>query len=401
MSDLKQELDRALRSVTVGEAPVGRAKRVGRRIRTRRRVALLAGVLAVAAVAAGYPALTGSASAPPAPLTGHPARAPSPRPSDMAVSAYPAPATTQAPGGLASKTGEIAAGSVGDMGWRVSVVPPGQKNPVPADPCYTITIVAGGDIQGPCYDLPAALGRGLGAAKPAAFTEFLNDGVTATTVGEAAGDVTYFIVTFTDGQQLKLLPVTVGGHRYIAWMAPLSLGIDSVVAHLGGPYSDSGQTAIAVPFEQPGVPPVFGLWQGAGETAPPRDTKVIGAGTTGGPPWKVTAYEGPWGTCFVTDAAGPAGAQCVASPKLDTTAILGWGDVSPVERGLGSAAPGVTAVRITLSNGKTVTAHPVGVGNQDLFAFPTGKGVTPTGWTAYDAAGRQVGTGTTRGSASL
>src|SRR6185312_13495496 len=158
MSDLKEELDRALRTVTVGEAPVERAKRAGRRIRARRRVTLLAGVLAVAAVAAGYPALAGSAAAPPAPLTGHPAQAPSPRPSDMAVRAGPAPATTQAPGGLASKTGEIAAGSVGDMGWRVAVVPPGQKNPVPADSCYTITIVVGGDIQGPCYDLPAALG---------------------------------------------------------------------------------------------------------------------------------------------------------------------------------------------------------------------------------------------------
>jgi hypothetical protein len=264
VSDLQEELDRALRTVTIGAAPVERAKRAGRRIRTRRRVALLAGVLAVAAVAVGYPALARSAAAPPAPLTGQPTPAPSPHPSDMAVSAYPAPAITQAPGGLASKTGEIAAGSVGDMRWRIYVVPPGQKNPVPADSCYTITIVAGSDIQGPCYDLPAALGRGLGAAKPAAFTEFLNDGVTATTVGEATADVTYFIVTFTDGQQLKLLPVTVAGHRYIAWMAPLSLAVDSVVAHLGGPYSDSGQTATAVPVERPGRPPVFGRWRLAG-----------------------------------------------------------------------------------------------------------------------------------------
>jgi hypothetical protein len=84
-----------------------------------------------------------------------------------------------------------------------------------------------------------------------------------TTVGEAAPDATYFIVTFTDGQQLKLLPVTVGGHRYIAWMAPLSLAVDSVVAHLGGPYSDSGQTATAVPVERPGRPPAFGRWRRA------------------------------------------------------------------------------------------------------------------------------------------
>ncbi len=51
-------------------------------------------------------------------------------------------------------------------------------------------------------------------------------------------------------------------------------------------------------------------------------------------------------------------------------------------------------MRITLSNGRTLTAHPVGVGNEDLFAFPAGKGVTPASWTAYDAAGHQVGFGT-------
>jgi len=59
-------------------------------------------------------------------------------------------------------------------------------------------------------------------------------------------------------------------------------------------------------------------------------------------------------------------------------------------------APAATSrdpARITLSNGKTVTAHPVGVGNQDLLAFPTGKGVAPAGWTAYGTAGRQVSAG--------
>jgi hypothetical protein len=53
----------------------------------------------------------------------------------------------------------------------------------------------------------------------------------------------------------------------------------------------------------------------------------------------------------------------------------------------------VASVRVILSDGKTVTARPVRVGNEDLFAFPTGKGVTPTGWTAYDASGRKAGAG--------
>jgi hypothetical protein len=81
------------------------------------------------------------------------------------------------------------------------------------------------------------------------------------TIGEAATDLAFFVVTFTDGQQLKLIPVTVGGHRYIAWVSPASMTIESVVAHLGGPYNDSGATATAVPIGQPGHRPSFGPWQ--------------------------------------------------------------------------------------------------------------------------------------------
>ena len=389
MNELREDLDRALRSVTFSEAPVERAKRDGRRIRNRRRAALLAGALAVAAVAAGYPALAGSSAAPPAPATGLASAAPSPSPSDMAVNAYPAAAVTQAPGGLASKTGEVAAGSVGKMKWQVSVVPPGKKNPVPADSCYTVTIIAGTGVTGTCHDIPPLAGNGLSAVKPAAFDLLSDDGSTVTVVGEASPDVTYLIVTFTDGQQLKLIPVTAGGHRYVAWMAPLSLKIDSVTAHLGGPYSDSGQAATAVPFQQPGQPPVFGLWQRAGQAAPPRDTRLIGAGTTGGRAWKASASEGPWGTCFTV---GPSG-WCVPLGKLDTTTVIVFGGGAPVDQAFGTAAPGVASVRITLSNGKKVTARPVGVGNEDLFAFPTGRGVTAAGWVSYDAAGHQTGAG--------
>jgi hypothetical protein len=399
VNDLREDLDRALRTVTFSEAPVERAKRAGRRIRARRRVALLAGALAVAAVAGGYPALTRASAAPPPPATGTKAPAPHQTPygGDQVVTDGPPGGTTQAPGGLTSKSGQIAVGAIGDMKWQVSVVQPGPKNPVPSDSCYTIAISLGGsDMQGACNDIPSSLGRGLGQGKPAAFTELSDDGTTEVTVGEATQDVAYFIVNFTDGQQLKLLPVTVGGHRYIAWMAPLSMAIQYVVAHLGGPYADDGQIAVATPFEQPGQPPAFGLWQD-GQGGPPTDTQVIGHGTTGGHAWQVTAYEGPWGTCFVTD---PSGSECWQAQALNTTTILGWGSASPAELGFGSAAPGVASVRVTLSNGKAVTVRPVGVGDEDLFAFPAGGGVSPASWTAYNASGLQVGAGSVSSSST-
>jgi hypothetical protein len=406
VSDLREDLDRALRTVTFGEAPVERAKRAGRRIRTRRRAGLLAGALAVVAVAAGYPALTGSgASAPPAPTTSDWTPPPTPK-LDPPVTVYEPITANYEADRLTSKTGEIDEGSIGNMIWQMSVVPPSPKNPVPADSCYTITISEGintggsifkaadaGGSKGGCNDLPASLGSGLGADKPAAFTVLRVNGTMAMTVGEAADDVDFFTVLFSDGQQSNLPPVTFGGHSYIAWMAPLYLTTASVTAHIG-PYAHPTQTATAVPFQLKGQPPVFGRWQGPGQPAPKRATGVIGSGATGGHAWKVTAYEGPWGTCFSTD---PGSSQCVWADNLDTTRIIGRGDGIPVEGVFGSAAPGVASVRITLSNGTTATAHPVLVGNEDLFAFPAGSGVIPTGWTAYDASGQQAGSGATTG----
>jgi hypothetical protein len=384
VTDLREDLDRALRTVPVGEPPVERAKRDGRRIRTRRRLSVVAGALAVAAIAAGYPALTNTAAAPPVPATGG-----SPTPSatrDPVITAGPGGATTNAPTGLASKTGSIAAGKVGTMAWRVTADPHTAGNPG-STYCYTVNPAPAGVNPSQCGSLPNPQPGELSPRSPVSFTG-MGAGGMGLTVGEAASTVTYVIVTFTDTQQLKLIPVTVHGHRYIAWVAPLSMTIESVDAHLGGPYNDSGQLASTIPFDLPGLGPEFGgLWQANGESALPRAAKVIGHGTENGHAWKITAYEGPWGTCFVAPSHDT---ECVPL-QLKTTAVIGStpGDFA----GFGSAAPGVATVLVLLSNSTTVQAKPVLVGNEHLFAFPVGKGVTPVGWTAYDASGKQVGAG--------
>jgi hypothetical protein len=390
VNELREDLDRALRTVTFSEAPVEGAKRRGRRIRARRRLAVLAGTLVVAAITAGYPALARSSAASPGPVSGLPTGAPhkSPASHDPVLTEGPG-GTTRAPGGLTDKTGTVAWGLVGHEKWQVSVRGPGAANPVPADSCYVAGTSSVSPLGRSCNDIPALLASDLSTnGEPAAFTG-LSEGTTELTIGVAAPDVAFFVVTFTDGQQLKLIPVTTGGHRYVAWAAPVSMAVTSVVAHLGGPYSDSGLTAVAVPFDQPGRFPIFGLWQQAGQAAPPRDALIIG-GTTGGRHWQSTAFEGPWGTCFVTSSGTT---ECVPAERLVTTAIIGgWGTGRPGPA-FGSAAPGVALVRVTLSNGKTASVKPAGVGNEDVFAFATGKGVSPLRWTAYDASGHQVAAG--------
>ena len=385
MSDLKEDLDRALRTVPVSEAPVERAKQHGRRLRTRRRLSVVAGALAVAAVAAGYPALArpGAASAP---LTGNQTATPQHTSygGDPVVTAFPPAKTTDDPDGLTSTNGQVAQGTVGGAPWHMSVQDPGKST---AQFCYAFTPPVSGGHDPSCGSVPDLTVGNTTGADPAVFSGF-GDGSMNAIIGESASNVTYYIVTFADGQYLKLIPVTAGGHRYIAWVAPGSMTVRSVAAYLGAPHATSGQVKTAIPFSPPDHLPVFGLWQGPGlPAAPPRATVTIKSSTTT-PAWSVTVYEGPWGTCATLNRSESG---CSPSGHITTTGFEAYS--SDGGTNWGTAAPGTALMRITLSDGSTTTAKPVQVGDEWVFAFWSPPHVTPASWTAYDASGNQMGSG--------
>lgn len=256
MTDLREDLDRALRTLPVGPAPVERARRDGCRLRTRRRLGVLAGVVAVAAVAAVVPVLARStALAPSLPVTGQPYGG------DPVLTAAPPASATEGPDGMTDTNGVIAQGSYGGQPWKITVTPSGPARPAPAYPCYEVTaplsLTGGAHIA--CSSLPLLSGQGRGT-DPATLGGF-GFGGAGVIVGEASSDVTYFIVTFTDGQRLKLLPVTVAGHRYFGWLASPAMTVGVVEAHLGSAYADSGQVATIIPFQPAGRLPAFSQWQ--------------------------------------------------------------------------------------------------------------------------------------------
>jgi hypothetical protein len=286
----------------------------------------------------------------------------------------------------------IAQGAMGSGRWQVTVIGPGAGNPVPADPCFTVSLYGVSEVMSGCADLPAVPAGSLNSGDPALFT-WVSDGVTEATMGEAATDVAYFVVSFTDGQQLKLTPVTAHGQRYVAWIAPVSMTVASVAAHLGGPYSDSGQVASAVPFERSGQAPVFGAWQQPGQRVPPRASGVIASGESSHRvPWSAVAYVGPWGSCLVINKEG---FDCLPFGPVSSVAILGplTSSVPGLRVFTGAAPAGVTKVKVTFADGKAVTAKLATVGNERLFAVAAGSDARPVGWTTYDAAGHQIGTG--------
>jgi hypothetical protein len=358
VSNLHEELDAALAAITPREAPVEAAMRRGRRLRLRRRLAAVAGVAAVAVFAAtGYPALT--------PRAGGPAPAPSvPRHQRVVVTVTP-----PAPG--SPDNGLIALGTIGAKRWQVSISagPP---------PYCILGQVATFDMNGGCID------SGMLDA-PSDESPLTMQGHSAgsytVAVGAVATSVTYIVVTLTDGQQLKLIPVTSYGHRYVGYMTPRGLRAARVTAYLA-----SGQELISIPFQPPGfeVPdPV--RWAPPGAPEPRTATAVIGSGTAGGRHWSMTAYVGPWGTCV----AWGSGGACWPFTQMPSSETIGFsGDAGQYI--LGSAAAPAATVKVTLTDGTSSLVPVRAAGDERLWVFALPQGQQLKRWIAYDAAGRQV-----------
>jgi len=371
MSELRESLDQAMRTVAVGEPPVDAAMRRGKAIRRRRRVTVIASALTVAAVAgAGYPALAHRQAAPAPPVTRHHA------------------VVTDVPPAPGSAPGVVAEGKVGSESWQVFVTKPENLGATGTQQCLYAKGSAFNDTSNSdpstattSLDCGPDLAPGT---DPVTFTA-ASEGANQVQLGAVAADVTYVVVALGDGQQLKLIPVRVYGTRLVAFVAPVGTGVASATAVL-----DNGQTRTAIPANLPGVQAVFGLWLRPGQPAQGRATAVIAAGAIGGRPWSVTAYVGPWGTCFTGIAAGES--ACAPVAPMTTTGVVGYAG-NPPQVVYGSVAAAVSYLLVTLTDGHTFRVEPVTIGDEKLFAFALAKGQPLHRWTAYDAAGHPLSSG--------
>ena len=369
MSDLREELDAVLRAVDPGQAPVEAAMREGRRFRLRRRVTMAASVAAVAvAVVAGYPALF--------PKPAAPAPAPSaPR--------YPDITVTPGPG---SPTGVIALGTIGGTHWKLSI------SDSFAGGCISGT-VGTEDVATGCYQsgmlLPSASGSPL-------ILQGASNGDYTVAAGGVVADVRYVVLTLTDSQQLKLIPVLLGGQRYIAYAAPATMQVTRATAYLG-----DGEVLTAIPFDPPGFGvPWFSRWMSPGQREQQPVTAVVGSGRADGQSWSVTASIGPWGTCLQGIVAGNpsqgTGAACwpstqITSTQFDTTLDDGQGYGPSIA--VGSAVPSVTEVKVTLTSGTSVRVPVKAAAGEKFWVLALGPRQSVRDWMAYDAAGKQVASG--------
>jgi hypothetical protein len=374
MSDLDQlrvNLDEALRAISpASPAPVERVVRLGKGIRTRRRLTAFAGVVAVGvAVVGGYPALAhkAAAPAPPAPVT-HRHTA----------------SMTDVPPGRDAVPGEIAEGTIYGKSWRISTARPGTHGMPPAPAGQHCYGVSGPAFSQDSQDGPLCLSApGPDAASPVSFTGFALSDRTPVSVGRVRADVRYVTVKLSDGTRLRLIPVSVAGTRYVAFPVPTALTVAGASAYLA-----SGQRLTAVPFNLPHTLVMFGMWQRAGQRVPARVTRTIA--TRPDRAWSAKVYAGPWGAC-VGDISHDDMICIPSSVPLDTQML--FATVTSPRAVFGTAANVVSYLRVTLTHGAPLRVRPVAVGQQKFFAFLLGSGQSVRHWTAYDAAGAVCASG--------
>ena len=356
MSDLHDRLHSALATVEPGHAPVDAAMRAGTTIRRRRRAGLVTATVGVAAVVAaavvGVPALAHRAA--PAPATSH-----------LRVTVNP-PGPHAAPGLIAS-------GLIGRSRWNLSVASPKTKN----------CMFSGAGVS--WYSCN-------GSIAPATAAQPINFEGMGGTAGSTPDDVSFGVVwaglasarvTLSDGTVLTLRPTEIDGLRFVAFAAPSSLTVASVTAY----EADGGEIATAIPYQPPGGLPNFGSWQKPGQPLPARLNGTFPVAAATAQPSQVGAHLGPWGTCLYVGGDG----YCYIPPWSPATGPFGFAGTYVV----GTAANSVSYLIVTPKDGAAIRVPAVTVGQQKFWAVAVARPAQSTAhWTAYNAAGHPVASGT-------
>jgi hypothetical protein len=219
VNDLREILDRTLRTPDPGEPPVDRAMRRGKSIRRRRRLTALAGIVVVAAVAlTGYRSLSG------------PQAAPSPANDPRYV--------TVTPPGPGSPPNLVASGTIGRQFWHIYIEKPTASGEYAGETCF---YGLGSAFTSTPTGTRASAGSGSPICGPPTSVGGLNwmpiQG--ARTLGWAdvlAPDVAYVEIDLTNGQDLRLIPADCYGMRLVAFNALMGTGVAHATAyvHAGG-----------------------------------------------------------------------------------------------------------------------------------------------------------------------
>ncbi len=356
--ELRDRLSGLLNGLDPSPAPVAQVVKRGERIRTRRWVSAAAGV---AVIALGGAALSGRLTHSPVYVT----------------AAGPHYKITVQPPGKHAPGGLIATGSINGNRWEATLG--GSANGPAVNFGGNISLFTVGGVTVSRTD-PANLAGGGDGHSYFGYA------------GPVWRSVRYLTITLANGDVLRLIPVRWHGGSYVAVKLPQRLGITRVVA-----YGRVGIVAYAIPFRSSSGFAVLGRWLRPGQAGLARRTVTIGSGIAGGQRWQAIASAGPWGVCVGTGT----------SPAADWTTFCDTGPVDlrqAVKPGLfgngdtfiGLAQPDVSVVHIVMSDRTVRQIGVVHIDGYGYFAMANSKSPTMVSWTAYNADGVKVGSGSAK-----
>jgi hypothetical protein len=211
--------------------------------------------------------------------------------------------------------------------------------------------------------------------------------------GYVRQDVDRLRVELSNGQVLALHPVAVFGRRYASYVAlavPFAAAVTQVTA-----YSANGEVAHTVPFTGGGSIEII-RWLAPDQPAVPRPASgSAGSGTIGGRPYAVRGWVGPWGSCFTSRTLPMDVCSDHAGALRPGTVVRGLvsSHETPLSLTVLQAASWVSYLIVTRSHGSALRLRPEIIGGQKYIVLPGLDHDNDVSWTAYDTAGRILGSG--------
>ena len=372
--DLRAQLGTALDEFAPGPVPFHAVVRQGRAVMIRKRITAVAVGLAVLAAAALVPTLLHALQRT-APVTHH----------------YHVTVKPPTPG---SPQGLVASGLVNRARWQFFA----RYNKRQYGLCLESRLGTGACGGG------RPLGGGRAGTPPATLWA---DGPEAARLpnghwvrthmvyGYVRHDVDNLRVDLSNGQVLTLRPVDLFGARYARWVAfavPFAAAVSEITV-----YSASAELEHAVPFTGRGSITIE-RWLKPGQSDLPKPASGrVGSATIRGHLFVVLGYIGPWGICFrnaivhadlCKTQSGALGPGLVVKSLITSYYSQRYIGLSVLQ-----VEPAVNYLLVTRENGSVLRLHPQALGAQKYCVLPIDLRNHDVTWTAYDAAGDLLGSG--------
>lgn len=349
--ELRDRLGGLLDGLEPRPAPVASAMRQGKEIRMRRWISVTAGVAVIAAGAALLPRFLEGQT--PLPAT------------------RPHYEVTVLPPGKGAPADLIAYGTVNGRKWRATAYGTAKS--------LGINLCGGSDMG---LSSPGAIGPG----GVTAFGGSNGPGTDWCMATEVSQGVSMITMALDNGASLKLQPVSYRGVPLIAFAIPAHAEILRLTAFEG-----ARAVAYAIPFNGP-TSPTIETWLRPGQQAPAISTARLPTTLRGRGLWTATVNVGPWGTCSVIRIRGGLDTGCgLTQPQKQLVSFAFGGGNGPTV--VGTRAD-VAYVMLTMKNGITDRVRVAHLGGSGYFAVGTIRDSALLRWTAYSAAGTNLGGGT-------